>query len=76
MHSANSQDVVRQLLLEEIARIIAETTATSGILRTSEHVEYLLRAYPAAGYSLDHINEELILSALKFGVPVEMSRPD
>ena len=74
MPTANSQDVARQLMSEEIGRIIAETTAAGEILRTGQHAEYLLRAYPAAGYSFGHIVDELVLAAMRFGVPVEMSR--
>jgi hypothetical protein len=66
----------RQLLLEEIASIVADAAATGAVLRAGDHAEHLRRAYPAAEYSLGHIMDELIMAAAKSGVPVEMSRLD
>ena len=72
------QSVSRQLVFEEIARIVALAKARGEILvRAGYHAGMLAAAYPGATFSVGLIIDEIILAAAKAGLAVEMDRhPD
>jgi hypothetical protein len=67
-------EVHRELLMEEIARIVAEAKATNSTLRVGPEAKRLDDTYPVSGFSRGRIIDELILAASNLGVSVEVDR--
>ena len=66
--------VSRQLLREEIERIVADAKAAEMTLNTAAHAARLFAAYPGAHYSVGRIVDELVVAATAAGLPVEIAR--
>jgi hypothetical protein len=74
--SGITQQLQRDLLIEEIRRIVADAGAAGETLHTDDHATKLFDAYPAAGFSIGRIVDELTLAAGRARVPVEIARPE
>ena len=68
--------LIQQLLVEEIRRIVADAIPNSRIVRAGRHAPDLLRAYPNCGLTIDDVVTEIGAAAACAGVPVELSRPE
>ena len=64
------------LLLEELDRIIEEAARANEIVQAEYHAGQLMRAYPAAGYTVHRIVEQIAASASAVNVPVEINPCD
>jgi hypothetical protein len=69
-----SEAIMRTLLSEAVARVIADAAANNETLRVGPWALRLFAAYPGAHRSIGHITDLLILGAAEAGVAVEISR--
>lgn len=67
--------LIRNLVLEEIRRIVAGFISSRSCLDSGRHAAEIARAYPNSGMSADEIAEEIITAAVHARVPIEMNRP-
>jgi hypothetical protein len=75
MSAANpSETIMRTLLAEAVARVVADAAAEDEILRVGPLACRLFATYPGANRSIGHITDLLILAAANAGVVVEISR--
>lgn len=72
---ANPGRDVRDLVDEEIRRIVADAVQPSMMLRTGPAAERVARAYGDCGMSPDEIAMQIAEAAACAGVAVEISRP-
>lgn len=72
--SEPDRTVVQQFVREEIRRIVADTIAHPGIVRTVPLAELIARAYPNSGMSRHEIADEISRAAIKAGVPLELGK--
>lgn len=65
---------VRELVHEEIRRIVADAIADDEILHVGPAALRLSREYGACGLTPEDIADELALAAVSAGVPMELGR--
>ena len=73
--SAEIIRIVQELVAEEIRRVVAEAVQTRDCLPTGKFAAAIARAYPNCGMTPDELADEILRSAIKAGVTVEISRP-
>ena len=66
---------IREILQEEVRRVIADAIKDDRILHSGSQAERLATVYPGSGLSPDEISERIIEAAVHAGVSIEMSRP-
>jgi hypothetical protein len=68
------QDIARQLVREEIERLVTDAEAQKATLRTGGNACRLFAAYSGANWSVGRIIDEMVAAASKRGVAVEIDR--
>jgi hypothetical protein len=65
---------VHDLVTEEIRRIVAEAIARDSILSIAECVDAITKVHPITGLSKPENGDEVMISAARAGVAVEIGR--
>jgi len=73
--SSAERGLIRMLITEEIRRLVAAAIEEGGCLPTAWAAALVARAYPGSGMSADDIAGEIVTSAVRARVPVELTRP-
>ena len=68
--------LVRQLITDEIRRVVADCIANKRCLLTGRYAALIHRAYPNCGLSAADIGEQLLEAALSAKVPVKITKPE
>ena len=66
---------VRELVEEEIRRIVADAIRGAEILHTGPLASKLAKAYSNSGLSAEAISDEIAKAGARAGVALEISRP-
>lgn len=66
----------RERLAAEIERIVTVAVRAGSTVRTAYYAGSLAEAYADAGLSIGHITDAIADSALRRGVPVEITHPN
>jgi hypothetical protein len=62
---------VRNLMMEEVRRVVAETVRTGSLLSLERATAQILATYPRCGLDANLVSEELVMTAAASGVAVE-----
>jgi hypothetical protein len=71
----NREELQRAEARAEIARIVAAAASEGRALVTGPHVAKLQAAYPDTGWSTRRLIDELVLTAITAGLPIQITRP-